>query len=53
MAEKVVYELKVDQELFQKMQKVSEASGQTMNNYLLSLVRTNIAYYERVHGKIK
>ncbi|MBQ3791683.1 MAG: hypothetical protein II797_01120 [Clostridia bacterium] len=53
MAEKTVFEVRMDPELYGKMEEVAASSGQTLNNYILSLVRSNVAYYEKVHGKIK
>lgn len=51
--EKETFEVRMDAELFRKMNVVAEFSGQSLNNYILSLVRTNVAYHEKVHGKIK
>lgn len=53
MKNKAVFEVKLDPEIYKKLVYVSEAEGKNLNNHILHLARTNIAYYERVHGKIK
>ena len=49
---KVVFNVKIDEELYKKMAAVAEAEGRDINNHILHLIRTNAAYHERVHGKI-
>lgn len=53
MKNKAVFEVRLDSEIYKKLVYVAEAEGKNLNNHILHLVRTNIAYYERVHGKIK
>ena len=53
MTEKTLYELRIEPEQFRKMEIVAEKEGLSVNNYILKLIRTNIAYYERIHGKIR
>ena len=53
MKNKAVFEVKLDPEIYKKLVYVAEAEGKNLNNHILHLARTNIAYYERVHGKIK
>ncbi len=53
MAERKVFEVRMDPEQYRKMETVAAREGMTVNNYLLKLVRTNIAYHERIHGRIK
>ena len=53
MKNKVSFEVKLDAETYKKLVFVAEAEGRNPNNHILHLARTNIAYYERVHGKIK
>ncbi len=53
MKNKVSFEFRTDPETYKKLAFVAEKEGRNMNNHLLHLARTNIAYYERVHGKIK
>ncbi len=49
---KTVFSVRIDEELFKKTLVVAEAEGRDLNNHLLHLIRTNIAYYERIHGKV-
>ena len=53
MKNKVSFEVRTDPETYKKLMYVAEKEGRNMNNHILHLARTNIAYYERVHGKIK
>ena len=53
MKNKVSFEVKLDAETYKKLLYVAGKEGRNMNNHILHLGRTNIAYYERVHGKIK
>lgn len=52
MKNKITVEAKLDEETVKKMIFVATAEGRSVNNHLLHLIRTNVAYYERVHGKI-
>lgn len=49
---KVTFEVRIEEELYWKLVAVAESDGLTLNNHLLHLIRTNVAYHERVHGKI-
>lgn len=49
---KVEFSVRIDEELYKKMLAVSAAEGRDVNNHILHLVRTNIQYYERIHGKV-
>ncbi len=49
---KVVFSVRLDEEMYKKMLAVAEFNKVDVNNHILSLVRTNIAYHERVHGHI-
>ena len=49
---KVVFQVRLDEEMYKKMAAVAEFDGCDVNNHILHLVRTNIAYHERVHGRI-
>ena len=49
---KITFSVRIDEELYRKMLVVAQAEGRDENNHLLHLIRTNIAYYERIHGKI-
>ncbi len=50
--QKVRIPVRLDEEMFKKFLVVAQAEGRDVNNHFLHLVRTNVAYYERVHGKI-
>ena len=52
MKNKITIETKLDEEIVKKLLYVAKAEGRSVNNHMLHLIRTNIAYYERVHGKI-
>ena len=52
MKQKVEYVVHIDGELLKKAEALAEIEGQSLNNMIVSLVRQNIAYHERVHGKI-
>ena len=49
---KVNFNVRLDEEMYRKMVAVADFNKVDINNHILSLVRTNIAYHERVHGKI-
>lgn len=49
---KVTFSVRIDEELYKKMLAVAEAEGRDVNNHLLHLIRTNVAYHERIRGKI-
>ena len=53
MKNKVSFDVRADAETYRKLMFVAEAEGRNLNNHILHLARTNIAYYERVHGRIK
>lgn len=53
MKSKVSFDVKIDAETYKKLMFVAGAEGRNLNNHILHLARTNISYYERVHGKIK
>lgn len=49
---KISFTVRIDEELYKKMLAVAAAEGRDENNHLLHLIRTNIQYYERVHGRV-
>ena len=53
MKNKVSFEVRIDAETYKKLVYVAEKEGKSLGGHILHLARTNIAYYERVHGKIK
>jgi predicted HicB family RNase H-like nuclease len=52
MKNKVTFEVRIDEELYKKLLVASAEEGRSLNNQMLHLIRTNIAYFERCHGKI-
>ena len=52
MKNKVTFEVRIDEELYKKFLVASAEEGRSLNNQMLHLIRTNIAYFERCHGKI-
>ena len=52
MKAKAAFTVRIDEELYRKLLVVSAGEGTSLNNHMLHLIRTNVAYYERVHGKI-
>ncbi len=49
---KITFTVRLDEEMYKKMVAVAEFNKVDINNHILSLVRTNIAYHERIQGKI-
>ncbi|MBE6560686.1 MAG: hypothetical protein E7662_06145 [Ruminococcaceae bacterium] len=52
MKNKVTFEVRIDEELYKKLLVASAAEGRSLNNQMLHLIRSNLAYFERTHGKI-
>ncbi len=46
------FTVKLGEELLRKLYYIANAEHRTPNNHFIYLLRQNIAYYERVHGKI-
>ncbi|MBQ2726696.1 MAG: hypothetical protein IJF78_13405 [Clostridia bacterium] len=49
---KVTFTVRVDEDIYKKMLAVADFDKRDVNNHILHLLRTNIAYHERIHGKI-
>lgn len=49
---KITFSVRVDEDIYKKMLAVAEFDKRDVNNHILHLLRTNIAYHERIHGKI-
>lgn len=49
---KITFSVRIDEDMYKKMLAVAQAEGRDVNNHLLHLIRTNVAYHERIHGKI-
>ena len=52
MKNKAEFTVRIDEELYKKLIAVAEAEGRSVNNHMLHLIRTNIAYHERAKGKL-
>ncbi len=44
--------VRLSDELMRKLLYISEAEGRTPNNQFIFMLRNNIQYFEKVHGKI-
>ena len=44
--------LRLSEDLLRKLYYISDAEHRTPNNHIIFLLRQNIAYFERTHGKI-
>lgn len=53
MKNKVNFTVRLDEDVVKKLLYVAQAEGRNANNHMLHLIRTNIAYHERIHGTIK
>ena len=49
---KITFTVRVDEDIYKKMLAVAEFDKRDVNNHIHHLLRTNIAYHERIHGKI-
>ncbi len=49
---KITFPVRIDEDLYRQMLAVAKAEGRDENNHLLHLIRTNVQYYERIHGRI-
>ena len=54
MAQKnrITFTVRIEEELYKKMLATAQAEGRDVNNHMLHLIRQNVAYHERVHGRI-
>lgn len=52
MKTKAEFTVRIDEDLYKKLLFVSEKENNNLNNHLLHLIRTNVQYYEKVHGRI-
>ncbi len=46
------FEVKLSDDLLRRLYYIAAAEKRTPNNHIIHMLRQNIAYYERVHGKI-
>lgn len=52
MKNKEEFTVRIDTDLYKKLIYVSEKETGGLNNHLLHMIRQNVSYYEKVHGKI-
>lgn len=52
MKSKEEFTVRIDTDLYKKLVYISEKETGGLNNHLLHMIRQNIQYYEKVHGKI-
>ncbi len=45
-------EIKMSEDLMRKLSLISKKEGRSINNQFLFLLRNNIQYFERTHGKL-
>lgn len=48
----IEFSVKVSEELFKKFLLIAEYEKRTLNNHFLHMLRQNIAYHEKTHGRI-
>lgn len=46
------FNVKLSDDLLRRLYYIAAAEKRTPNNHIIYMLRQNIAYYERVHGKI-
>ncbi len=52
MKNQITFKTRMSEELLRKMCYIAGAEGRTPNNHIIYMIRQNIAYFERTHGKI-
>lgn len=52
MKSKAEFTVRLDSDLYKKLLFVAEHENNNLNNHMLHMIRTNVQYYEKVHGKI-
>ncbi len=52
MKQKAEFTVRIDAELYKKLLFVAEKENNNLNNHLLHMIRQNVQYYEKVHGRI-
>lgn len=48
----IEFSVKMSEELFKKLLLIAEYEKRTPNNHFLHMLRQNIAYHEKTHGRI-
>lgn len=52
MKQKCEFSVRLDNELYKKLIYVAEKENNNLNNHMLHMIRQNVQYYEKVHGRI-
>ena len=52
MKTKEEFTVRIDTELYKKLLYVSSKETGSLNNHMLHMIRSNIQYFEKFHGKI-
>lgn len=52
MKEKSEFSIRLDADLYKKLRYVAGKENNNLNNHLLHMIRQNVQYYEKVHGRI-
>ena len=52
MKTKEEFTVRIDTELYKKLLYVSSKETGSLNNHMLHMIRSNVQYFEKVHGKI-
>ena len=52
MKQKSEFSVRLDTELYKKLIFVAEKENNNLNNHMLHMIRQNVQYYEKVHGRI-
>ena len=52
MKQKKEFTVRLDAELYKKLWYVAAHENNSLNNHMLSMIRSNVQYYEKVHGRI-
>ena len=52
MKKECTIEIRMTEELMRKLAVISKKEGRSINNQFLFLLRNNIQYFERTHGRL-
>ncbi len=52
MKAKKAFTVRLDTQLYKKLLYVAEHENNSLNNHLLHIIRSNVQYFEKTHGKI-
>ena len=52
MKQKSEFSVRLDTELYKKLIFVADKENNNLNNHMLHMIRQNVQYFEKVHGRI-